>query len=153
MSVQRLQSTLSLIAVKPAAEHKVAVTMQLRQEAEAEAVILPLQSTLSLIAVKPAARHKVTVAMQLGQEAVAVAAHVTSAFAAAPSAEPESRGGETASAPGDSAANSRLQSQGWGRLKKVKLAAKADGSQEVGTKRQHSIPEGIHRCALACFLT
>ena len=86
--------------------------------------------------------------MQLGQEAEAeaVAAHVTCAFAATQSVEPDSRTGE-ASAPGDSAANSRLQSQGWGRLKKVKLAAKADGSQEVGTKRRHSIPEGICRHA------
>lgn len=80
--------------------------------------------------------------MQLGQEAQAVAAHVaSSAFAAAQSVEPESHG-EEAPAPGNSAANSKLQSQGWGRLKKVKLAAKAEASQEVGTKRRHSIPEG-----------
>ena len=129
--------------------------MQLGQEIETVAAMsfLPLQSTASLTAVNPTAEHKVTVAMQLGLEAEAVAAHVTSTFAAAPSAEPESRAGETASAPGDSAANSRLHSQGWGRLKKVKLAAKADGSQEIGTKRRHSIPEGIHKYALACFLT
>lgn len=81
--------------------------------------------------------------VQLGQEAQAMAIHVTSAFAAAQSAEADSRGDE-GNAPADSAANSKLHSHshGWGRLKKVKLAAKAQGSQEAGTKRRRSIPEG-----------
>lgn len=141
--------------MKPTAEATLTLEMQLAKEIETVAAMsfLPLQGTASLTALNPTAEHKVTVAMQLGLGAEAVAAHVTSAFAAAPSAEPESRGAETASAPGDSAANSRLQSQGWGRLKKIKLAAKADVSQEIVIKRRHSIPEGIHKYALACFLT
>lgn len=43
---------------------------------------------------------------------------------------------EDTDAPGTSAAHSRPASLGWGRLKKVKLAAKADGSQDVGSKRK-----------------
>ena len=49
---------------------------------------------------------------------------------------------EDTNAPGTSAAHSRPASLGWGRLKKVKLAAKADGSQDVGSKRKRDADTG-----------
>lgn len=52
------------------------------------------------------------------------------------STERQAQGTEDTDAPGTSAAYSRPASLGWGRLKKVKLAAKADGSQDVGSKRK-----------------
>lgn len=49
---------------------------------------------------------------------------------------------EDTDAPGTSAAHSRPASLGWGRLKKVKLAARADGSQDVGSKRRRDADTG-----------
>lgn len=52
------------------------------------------------------------------------------------STERQAQGTEDTHAPGTSAAHSRPASFGWGRLKKVRLAGKADGSQDVGSKRK-----------------
>lgn len=49
---------------------------------------------------------------------------------------------EDTDAPGTSAAHSRPASLGWGRLKKVKLAAWADGSQDIGSKRRRDVDTG-----------
>lgn len=67
--------------------------------------------------------------LQLGPQSVPHALHRESA---------ERQGHETedTDAPGSSAAHSKPASQGWGRLKKVKLAAQAEGSQDVGSKRK-----------------
>lgn len=52
------------------------------------------------------------------------------------SAEGQGHETEDTDAPGSSAAHSKPASQVWGRLKKVKLAAQAEGSQDVGSKRK-----------------
>ena len=58
------------------------------------------------------------------------------------STERHAQGTEDTDAPGTSAAHSRPASLGWGRLKKVKMAAKADGSQDVGSKRKRDADTG-----------
>lgn len=58
------------------------------------------------------------------------------------SAERRTQGTEDTEAPGTSAAHSKPASLGWGRLKKVKLAAKADGSQDGGSKRKRDADTG-----------
>ena len=58
------------------------------------------------------------------------------------STERQAQGTEDTDAPGTSAAHSRPASLGGGRLKKVKLAAKADGSQDVGSKRKRETDPG-----------
>ncbi len=58
------------------------------------------------------------------------------------SAEGQGHETEDTDAPGSSAAHSKPASQGWGRLKKVKLAAQADGSQDVGSKRKRDQDPG-----------
>ena len=50
--------------------------------------------------------------------------------------------GEDTDAPDTGAAHSKPASLGWGRLKKVKLAAKAEGSQDVGSKRKRDADTG-----------
>ena len=45
--------------------------------------------------------------------------------------------------PGISAAHSKPASLGWGRLKKVKLAAKAEGSPDIGSKRRRDTDTGV----------
>ena len=50
---------------------------------------------------------------------------------------------EDTDAPVSSAGHSKPVSLGWGRLKKVKLAAHAEGSQDVGSKRRHDQDTGI----------
>lgn len=50
---------------------------------------------------------------------------------------------EETDAPGSSAAHSKPASLGLGRLKKVKLAAQAEGSQDVGSKRRRDQDTGI----------
>lgn len=79
--------------------------------------------------------------LQLGPQSVPHALHRESA---------EGQGHETedTDAPGSSAAHSKPASQGWGRLKKVKLAAQAEGSQNVGSKRkQDQDPDGQEEVA------
>lgn len=58
------------------------------------------------------------------------------------SAERQAEEPEDIDAPGMSAGNSKPVSLGWGRLKKVKLAAKAEGSQDVGSKRKRDTDTG-----------
>lgn len=58
------------------------------------------------------------------------------------SAEQQGHETEDTDAPGNSAAHSKPVSQGWGRLKKVKLAAQAEGSQVVGSKRRREQDPG-----------
>ena len=43
---------------------------------------------------------------------------------------------EDANAPNSSAVHDKPASLGWGRVKKIKLAAQAEGSQDVGSKRR-----------------
>ena len=50
--------------------------------------------------------------------------------------------GEDTDAPDTSAAHSKPASLGWERLKKVKLAAKAEGLQDVGSKRKRDPDTG-----------
>ena len=68
------------------------------------------------------------------------------------STERQTQGTEGTEAPGTSAAHSKPASLSWGRLKKVKLAAKADGSQDGGSKRKRDADTG--GCAqLLCMFT
>ncbi|KAA6425122.1 MAG: hypothetical protein FRX49_04618 [Trebouxia sp. A1-2] len=79
--------------------------------------------------------------LQLGPQSVPHALHRDSA---------EGQGHETedTDAPGSSAAHSKPASQGWGRLKKMKLAAQADGLQDVGSKRKRDQdPDGQEEVA------
>ncbi|DBA86261.1 TPA: hypothetical protein ACH3X1_005761 [Trebouxia sp. C0004] len=69
--------------------------------------------------------------LQLGSQSLPHALHRESA-------EGQGQGHETedTDAPGSSAAHSKPASQGWGRLKRVKSAAQAEGSQDIGSKRK-----------------
>lgn len=58
------------------------------------------------------------------------------------STERRTQGTEDTEAPGTSAAHSKPASLGWGWLKKVKLAAKADGSQDGASKRKRDADTG-----------
>lgn len=76
----------------------------------------------------------------MAQEAQGLAARASPGWAAdQPS---EGSGAGEGNAPGSSAAHSKPASLGWGRLKKVKLAAQTEGSQGMGTKRRRSGTEG-----------
>ena len=67
-------------------------------------------------------------------------------------AERQAHGEEDTDAPGTSVAHTRPASLGWARLKKLKLAARADGSQDVGSKRRRDADTGGYAIGMCTLL-
>lgn len=111
-------------------------TFELQQAQLADPVgALHYEHQLATQAVAPT-QHETSPAPQLGPAPLQPHANVRE------SAERQAQGDEDGAAPGTSVAHSRPASLGWGRLKKVKLAARADGSQDVGSKRRRDADTG-----------
>ena len=102
---------------------------------------LHYEHQLATQAAEPA-QHEPSPAPQAEATPLLDAAHSLPYTDARESAERQAQGTEDNDAQGASMAHSRPASLGWARLKKVKLAARADGSQDVGSKRKRDADAG-----------